>query len=379
MFKFKQYDFKRYNITLLIIVMILCIIGAFLIKQVQADDENLFSRQLYGIAGGLFIALFVSLFDYHFICNFYIVLYVINLVLLFLVKTSLGQTINDATRWVNIKGFQFQPSELSKIILILCLAMLFSLLRSKINNIFVLLLSAILVAIPTYMIFDQPNLSTSMVIMFIFVMMVFAAGLSWKIILSVVLIGVPLFIGLFWYVQQDYQMLLDPYQRNRVISFLHPEDNPAIMFQQENSVIAIGSGKLYGKLMDDDKSILSKDIPISESDFIYAAAGEEFGFIGSCIIIVLYAVIIYICLMTARKAPDYLGMLIAIGIASMFMFQIFVNIGVATKFLPNTGIPLPFLSYGLSSLISGMIAVGIIINIRLQPRKTNNNRGKVII
>jgi rod shape determining protein RodA len=143
------------------------------------------------------------------------------------------------------------------------------------------------------------------------------------------------------------------------------------MYQQDNSVLAIGDGQLYGKVFDDtasDTRVYDK-IPIRESDFIFSVAGEEFGFIGSCIIIGLYSVIIYICLTTAKKAPDYMGMLISIGMASMFTFQLFVNIGVSTKILPNTGIPLPFLSYGLSSLVSGMIAVGIILNIRLQPRR----------
>jgi rod shape determining protein RodA len=368
MFKFKQYDFKRYHIILLIIVAILGLVGAFLIKQVQAEGETLYLKHLIGIAGGLILAVFVSLVDYHFICSFYIVLYVLNLVLLVLVKV-IGKTINYAQRWVEIGPIQFQPSELSKIILIIFIAMFFHLLRSKINNFFVLLLSVVSIAIPVYFILDQPNLSTSMVIMFIFVMMVFAAGLSWKIILPILIIGVPTFIGLFWYIQQDYQVLLNDYQQKRVLSILNPEEYQETMYQQENSVSAIGSGQLYGKIFSESDVRNYDAIPISESDFIFSVAGEEFGFIGGCMIIGLYSIIIYICLMTAKKAPDYIGMLIAIGIASMFMFQVFVNIGVATSFLPNTGIPLPFLSSGLSSLISGMIAIGLILNIRLQPKK----------
>jgi len=373
MFKFKQYDFKRYNIGLLIIVIILGFIGAFLIKQVQVEEETLFVRHLIGLAGGIFIAVIVSLFDYHFICNFYIVLYGINLVLLFLVK-AMGTSINNSQRWLELGPISFQPSELSKIILILFVAKLFTMLRERINNIFVLLLSAIAVAIPTYFVLSQPNLSTSMVIMFIFVMMIFAAGLRWKVILPIFVIGIPCLFGLFWYIQQDYQVLLHGYQQERVLSILTPELYPETMYQQNNSISAIGSGQLYGKIfIDDDKDVRRYDsVPISESDFIFSVAGEEFGFIGSCIIIGLYAIIVYICLMTAKKAPDYMGMLIAVGIASMFMFQVFVNIGVATKILPNTGIPLPFLSSGLSSLVSGMLAIGIILNIRLQPKRIRN-------
>lgn len=251
------------------------------------------------------------------------------------------------------------------------MAKLYSIFRAKINNIFLIGASLILVAIPVYFILDQPNLSTSIVVLFIFGMMIFTAGLSWKIVMPILLIGLPAIGGLFWYIQQDYQVLLKPYQQERVLSILNPELYPEIMFQQDNSVQAIGSGQLYGKLLNDgaEKFRNYDMVPISESDFIFSVAGEEFGFIGSCIIIILFSILIYICLVTAKRAPDYLGMLIAVGIASMFAFQVFVNIGVATSILPNTGIPLPFLSSGLSSMMSSMIAIGIIINIRLQPKK----------
>lgn len=368
--KLKQYDFKRYNITLLIIVTILGFIGAFLIKQVQAEGENLYLRHLVGLVGGIFIAVFVSMFDYHFVSSFYIILYALNLVLLILVKVA-GTSINHAQRWLDLGFMMFQPSELTKVILIIFAAKIFTMFRQKINSAFVILFSAISIAIPTFLIMIQTNLSTSIVIIFIFCMMIFAAGLSWKIILPILLIGIPSILGVFWYIQQPYQVILAEYQQERVLTFLNPEDYPETMYQQENSISAIGSGQLYGKILKEDTSeVRSYDyIPISESDFIFSVAGEEFGFIGSCVIISLFGVIIYICLTTARKAPDYMGMLIAVGIASMFMIQVFVNIGVATSILPNTGIPLPFLSSGLSSMISGMLSIGIILNIRLQPHK----------
>lgn len=370
---FKRYDYKRYNITLIAVVIIIGLIGAYLIKQVQTEDENLFLKHLIGLGGGLFIALCVSLIDYHFICSFYILLYIFNLILLVLVKVN-GKVINYAQRWIVIGPVQFQPSELSKIILILFIAMLFTVLRHKINNIFVILSSIISVAVPVYLILEQPNLSTSLVIMFIFAMMIFAAGLNWKIILPVLVIGIPSFFGILWYVQQDYQVLLNDYQQKRILSIMNQDEYPELMYQQDLSEVAIGSGQLYGKIFNDGEDVgrIYSDIPISESDFIFSVAGEEFGFIGCCIILALYAVIIYICLITAKKAPDYMGMLIAVGLASMFMFQVFVNIGVATSLLPNTGIPLPFLSSGLSSLVSGMLAVGLILNIRLQPKKVRS-------
>lgn len=372
MFNLKQYDFKRYNFLLIILVIILGLIGAFLIKQ--ADGSYL--KHLVGITGGVLMVIILSLIDYHFISSFYLILYGINLVLLVLVRfTSAGSVVNEISnsrRWLDLGFISFQPSELSKIIVIIFAAKLFTIFRQKINKAWVLLLAIVSVGLPTLLILIQTNLSTSLVITFIFGTMIFASGVSWKIIVPVIVIGVPSIIGFFWYIQQDYQVILEPYQQKRVLSFLNSDEYPDLTYQQDNSVLAIGSGQLYGKVWTNTEETGHRydKVPISESDFIFAVAGEEFGFIGSCVIIFIYAVIVYICLMTARKAPDYMGMLISVGIASMFTFQLFVNIGVATTLLPNTGIPLPFLSAGLSSLISGMLAIGIILNIRLQPQRT---------
>lgn len=367
MFKFKNYDFKRYNISLLIVATMLISIGVFLIKQVKPDD---YKKQIIGLIGGLFIAGIVSLIDYHFICKFFIVLYLINLVLLVLVRL-IGVEYYNAQRWLDLKFFDLQPSELTKIILIIFFAKLFTMFEHRINNAIFLLISIILMAIPTVLILTQTDLSTSIVLLMVFVMLVFAAGLSWKIILPILVVGIPIMMGLFWYVQQDYQVLLTENQQQRILSILNPEAYPATMYQQDNSIQAIGSGQLIGKLFADGESPIRgyTHVPIVESDFIFSVAGEELGFIGSLFILFLFSFIIYKCLSTARKAPDRMGMLIAIGVASMFAFQLFVNIGVVTAILPNTGIPLPFLSQGLSSLISSMMAIGIVLNIRLQPKK----------
>jgi rod shape determining protein RodA len=347
---------------------VLVSIGVFLIKQVMPDD---YKKQILGLIGGLFITLIVSVIDYHFICRFYIVLYLINMILLVLVRL-IGVNHHNAQRWLDLEFFELQPSELTKIILIIFFAKLFTIFEHRINNVIFLFISIILMAIPTYLILTQTDLSTSIVLMTVFVMLVFAAGLSWKIILPIIIVGVPAMFGLFWYIQQDYQVLLSNNQQERVLSILNPEAYPGTMYQQENSIQAIGSGQLIGKLFGDNESTIRgyRHVPVAESDFIFSVAGEEFGFLGSLFILLLFAFIIYKCLSTARKAPDRLGTLIAIGIASMFAFQVFVNIGVVTSILPNTGIPLPFLSQGLSSLISSMIAIGLILNIRLQPKKT---------
>ena len=288
MFKFKNYDFKRYNYVLLVVVTILSGIGSFLIKQVQTEDENLFLKQLVGIFAGLIMVGVISLIDYHFISKFYIVLYLISLVLLILVK-AVGVSINYAQRWLDLGFMLFQPSELSKIITIIFFAKLFTTFHHRINNAFFLIISLIVMGAPTYLILTQTDLSTSLVLIMVFLVILFSAGLSWKIILPIILVGVPAFIGVFWYVQQDYQKLLSPYQQERILSILNPEEYPALMYQQDNSIQAIGSGQLLGKRLTEGAEGFRgyNYVPISESDFIFSVAGEELGFIGSCIILSL--------------------------------------------------------------------------------------------
>ncbi len=369
MFPFKKYDLKLYNISLILTIILLSSIGAFLIRLVQTENEDLFKKQILGVGLGILIMIVVSIIDYHFICEFYIILYIINLGLLIAVKL-VGTEINYSQRWLDLKFTLIQPSEFSKVIMILFLAKFFTLLKNKMNKFYVLLLSGFLMAIPTFLILIQTNLSTSIVLMFIFVIMIFSAGLSYKIILPILILGIPTIMGLFWYVQQDYQVILTDYQQTRVLSFLNPDLETAAdtMYQQDNSIQVIGSGKLTGKLLTEGVDAIQSDtfVPISESDFIFSVIGEALGFIGGCVIIILFAMLIFKCLMIARNSLDYMGMLIAIGVASLFMFQVFVNIGVATAILPNTGLPLPFVSYGLSSLLSNMIASGLVLNISLQ-------------
>lgn len=377
MFPLKKYDLKNYNFSLLFFVILACGFGAFLIQIVQKDTEKLFQKQILGIILGLIVVAIVSMIDYHFIAQFYIVLYIINLVLLLYVK-FFGKSINYSRRWIAIgSSFTFQPSELSKVIVVIVMAKLFNMFRNKMDKAYVLLLGVIIMGVPTMLILTQTDLSTSMVLMFVFAMMIFSAGLNYKIILPIVVIIVPLIMGLFWYVQQPYQILLKEYQQQRVLAMLHPEldEYSNDRYQQENSIQAIGSGRLTGKLLTEGKDAIISDtyVPISESDFIFAVAGETFGFIGGSIIIGLLGIIIFKALVIAHQAVDYLGMLIAVGIASMFMFQVFVNIGVATSILPNTGLPLPFLSYGLSSLLSSMIAIGLLLNINLQRKRRGGN------
>lgn len=189
--------------------------------------------------------------------------------------------------------------------------------------------------------------------------------------LTVLLIMVPIVLALFVYIQTPNQKLLKPYQVNRILAFKNPDaqENEDDRYQQENSVRAIGSGQLTGKGLNNDDPNSVKNaglIPEAQTDFIFSVIGEELGFVGSIITVLLLSWIVGECLYAAVRARNFEGRLVCCGAASWIAFQSFINIGVTTLILPNTGLPLPFISYGLSSLMSLAICMGIILNISLQ-------------
>ncbi len=384
-FNVRAYNFKKYNFALISTVLILGGIGMYLIRILQDEEDNLFERQIIGYALGLFVALFISMVDYHFIGKLFVPLYILSLGLLLICRYSnswpiYGWKHYDARRWIKIGGnpnagelsggFEFQPSELTKIVMIIFLAKLFDMLIKKIKKVWVFFLAALFMGIPTFLIFIQPDFSTSVVLFLMFIMILVIAGISYKILLPFILTVVLVAFGLFWYAQQDYQIFFEQYQQERILSMLYPEEYPDSTYQQTNAAAAIKSGGVIGKTLSGDESFRGTNyVPVVESDFIFSAIAEEFGFIGSCVVIFLFAVLIFLIIRIALRARDFLGRMIAMGIATLLMFQIFFNIGVVTSILPNTGLPLPFVSSGLSSLLSGMLMVGILLNINMQPKE----------
>lgn len=365
MFEFKKYDFRRIDLSLVVLVLILVGIGTYLIQLVEPGDGK---KQILGLALGFIAMTVVALIDYHFVCQFMWIILVFNIILLICVFIpGIGKVQFDTQRWINLRVFDLQPSEVCKIMMIIVFAQFFTERKEKMDKLTTVIYSFIMLAVPVVLILKQPDLSSSMVMVFIYVIMIYAAGLSYKIIVPILAVGVPASIGLFWYIQQPYQKLLGAYQQGRILSFKFPDKYPDLVWQQVNSVELIGSGRLYGKAFVKQASQLkSANLPVSESDFIFSVIGEQLGFVGGCVIIGLLAIIIFKCLSIARQAKDRTGMLIATGISAMLMFQVFANIGVATFILPNTGLPLPFVSYGLSSLVSYMIGIGFVLNVSLQ-------------
>lgn len=380
--RIKRYDWKKYNFSLLLVVIAVCLIGTFCVKLAGGEKMGmaLMKGQLTGVFLGLFIVAILSLIDYHFICNFVPVYYVAGLFLTVATHTALGtDNGTDVNRWIKIGPLpSFQPVELMKIILIITLATLYTKLRNKVDRISTLFIIVITTMIPVVAILTQPDLSSSLVAVFIMIVLVFAAGTAYKILTPIVALGIPLSLVLFWYVQQPGNFILRGYQYKRIHAWLHPDDDPDdLNWQQNKCISAIASGKLYGKFIQDGgtdgTSRSYSTISVNESDFIWSVVGEEFGFLGCCLILLLFAVIIFKCFTVAKKAQDFLGRMIALGVAAMFMFQVFANICVATRLFPNTGLPLPFISNGLSSMISSMIGIGLVMNIGIQPARTSNS------
>ena len=366
-FRFLNYNLKKYNWRLLLLVIAATVLGLFVIES-AADGYA--RKQLLGMIVGLAGLIIISFIDYNFILKFQWPIYfaavaILGAVLLF------GVNVNGAKRWFSLGSFgTVQPSEFAKIMMIIVLTRLITDHRDQISQLKTLIMLGIIYMIPVFLIYMEPNMSTTLVFLFIFVMMIFCGGLSYKFIGRVLVFTVPVVGFLVWYIQQPFQILLHGYQLNRILAFLNPSEyQQTTANQQYNSVMAIGSGMITGKGLNNNTITSVKGgnfISEQQTDFIFSVIGEELGFVGSCVTILLVALIVFECLKVAKNASNMSGRLIACGVGSMIAFQSFVNIGVATNILPNTGLPLPFISYGLSALLANMAGIGLVINVDLQ-------------
>lgn len=369
---FKQYKLKNYRFRLVAYVVLLCIIGVMVVGSAKPSVQN---KQIIGIAGGLVVMVIVSLIDYGTILKFRRPIYLLAVVLLAVIFIpGVGDNTGGATRWIQVtSSFKFQPSEFCKILLIIFFAGFFMKYKDQLNTWKTILLSLILAGIPLALIVKEPDLSTTIATTMIFITLLFVAGLSYKIVAGVLALGVP--VGIIGVVLIMKQALpLKPYQYKRIMSWLQPS-NPAYAddsYQQQNSIIAIGSGQLWGKGLNNSSITSLKNgdfISEPQTDFIFAVIGEELGFIGCLIVIVLLLLIVFECILIAKNAKDLGGRLICCGMAALIGFQSFINICVTTGLMPNTGLPLPFVSYGLTSIMSLFIGLGMVLNVGLQARK----------
>lgn len=371
----KRYNWRNYDIFLVVVVLILSLISSYVISIVNPTIS--IRRQLVGVVAGLLIIAIFSLIDYHDLCLYIPIIYIITTLMAMATRlTPLGDDKTTGSyRWLDFKIISFQPSEICKIVLILALATFFAKRRENLQSFKNFFLAVLITIVPTSFILIQTDLSSSVVMIVVLVMMLACSGIGHRILAPVAAVVIPIIGFLFWYIQQPNQILLRGYQLDRIMGWLHPENQElGVMYQQNNSVLSIASGKLYGKLLEGSEGARNyTSVDVTESDFIWTPISEEFGFVGCMVILALLSIVIIKCFLAAKNARDYIGMMIAVGIGAMFCFQTFFNIGVATSILPNTGLPLPFLSNGLTSLISNMMAIGILLNIGIQPNRGSSS------
>lgn len=365
----RPYRIRDYKITLVMLVMALSVIG---IMVVGSAKESLQNRQIFGVVFGFSIMLATSFIDYVWILNMYWLIYAVAVGSLAAVLV-VGDQVNGARRWVDVGFTRIQPSELAKILLILFFARFLMEHKDDINDKLTLAKYAILCAVPLGLILIEPNLSTTICTALVLCLLIYVGGLRYRIIGTILLILIPTAVIFLSIAVQPNQPFLKPYQQERILAFLEPEKYASdAAYQQNNSEMAIGSGQLTGKGLDNNTTTSVKNgnfILEPQTDFIFAIIGEELGFVGSCIIIALLLLTVIQCILIGVKAQDMAGKIICCGVGGLIGFQSFINIGVATNILPNTGVPLPFVSYGLTSLVSLYIGIGVVLNVGLQPKK----------
>lgn len=371
------------NFKIIIYALILSIIGIFMVHSATQNEAvtgmiTTTQKQILGMVIGLVLMMILTCIDYHKLIKYSIVFYVISMALLIYVKYINPLNISNANRWMHLPGFgTIQPSEFSKVAVVLMAVFVLIRIQKHINNVLYLIGYFALTGITVYLIYVEPDLSTSMIIVFALVAMVFVTGISWKWVGGVlgvvaVFVGALLFCiyepeqkTLNWFIEKD---ILQQYQVNRINSYFFPEDYPDQTRQQLNSVMAIGGGQLLGKGLNNStyESVKNGNFLSEEQcDFIFAVVGEELGFAGSAFIILIYLLLFIEGLRVAGRSPDLEGKLLASGFVTILLIQCFINMGVAMLLLPNTGTPLPFISAGMSSLISTYIMMGIMLNISM--------------
>lgn len=365
----KRYNLKDYKFSLVALVSAISIIGIFVVGSAQASVQG---KQIAGVILGTVIMVVISLIDYEWVLNLYWYLYGLNLVLLLAVR-FFGEKVNGATRWLNLGFIQFQPSDLTKIIMILFFAKFLMQRGQAIHNKKTIIQAAALIVPSLFLIYKQPNLSNTICLAALFCIMLYMGGLSYKIIGTALAIVIPAVVLFLAVAVQPGQPFLKGYQQKRILAWLEPEKYATDeAYQQINSVMAIGSGQLAGKGYDNNTTTSVKNgnfISEPQTDFIFAIIGEELGFVGCCVVIILLLLIVIECILIGVKAKDTGGRIVCGGVAALIGVQTFINISVATQIFPNTGISLPFVSYGLTSIVCLYMGIGFVLNVGLQPNK----------
>ncbi len=349
-------SWRKFDLWLVLLALALVVFGLLVLRSATLLSGSVVSRQLliqgvYAAAGvGLMLA--VAFVDYRVIGAFAPLIYVGMLALLALVLVA-GTSIYGAQRWIGVGPVSFQPSELAKLATVICLARYWASRGAGARGLRTLLGSLAIVALPVILVYRQPDLGTSLVLLAIWLGIAFAAGapLKWLgLILAVPFIGFPVVWG-----------MLHDYMRRRLTTFLAPEKDPlGEGYNLIQAKISVGSGGWWGRGLGNGTQTQLNFLRVQHSDFIFAVLGEELGFMGATALLVLYGLLFTRCLRVAARSRDSFGQLLAVGVTSMLLFQAFVNVGMNVGLLPVTGIPLPFISAGGSSLVSIFVSLGLL-------------------
>jgi rod shape determining protein RodA len=364
---FKARDWRHFDIQLLLYVLLLITVGIVMGYSAGFNDTTDAGGMSQTVKTVIWAGIGLTLFfvaasiDYDWLRTLALPIYVVVLGLLF-VTMLIGTNLFGAQMSVTVAGLDFQFSEVSKVLMIAVLAAYLASRRERIGRLSTILVAGALMALPTFLVFRQPDLGTALVFVAILVGMLFLAGasLGWMgLFAGAVIAAAPVAVG-----------MLQDYQRQRLFCFLDPYADPqGACYQLVQALNAVGSGGWLGRGLTVGGEGQRGYIPVQSTDFIFTVVAEDLGFLGGIALLVLFALLIWRILLIGWRARDAFGMLIAVGLATMILFQLLVNVGMVTGIMPVTGIPLPFVTYGGSSLISLLFGIGILQSIRMRSHK----------
>lgn len=366
--EFKKY-IKQLDYMLIFLVIVLSTIGLIAIR-IATNTENFIAgtssdyimKQMIAFTIGIVAIIIIISIDYQMFGQYWAHIFGICLVLLIIVYIpGIGKEMKGTRGWVDLIFMDLQTSEIAKIGFILAFAKLLEKRKDKLNKILDVLFLLLFISIPILLIYKQPDLGQSLVFVFIAAGMLFVAGLNMKYIYGVVIsaiVGMPIMWNYF----------MHDYQKNRIITLFNPMNDPlGDGYHAIQSMITIGSGGIFGKGFNAENTMVKLNyLPAQWTDFIFSVISETTGFIGAFVVVILFALFLYRLLIDSRAAKDEYGTLIIIGVFFMFLFQILENIGMTIGIMPITGITLPFLSYGGSSLITNLMAIGLVLNVHMR-------------
>ncbi|MCC7153602.1 MAG: rod shape-determining protein RodA [Bryobacterales bacterium] len=347
--------------TLILLAVIITTLGIVQIYSATLDTvwRNAWWKQFVWLIAGLVLMYAIAQVDYHTLLGRVPIFYIVGLLVL-ITTLFIGTRVFGSRRWIPLFfGFHFQVSEFFKLVIILLVARYLTEVKSQRLSWFDLLKLGTLVAIPMALIMKQPDLGTSLTYVPVLLTGIFLGGLRWQHAVVIGLVAAVL-LPAGWFALKDYQ-------KARLVTFLDPAKDPrGAGYQVIQSKIAVGAGGMWGKGVTRGTQTQLRFLPVPHTDFIISAFGEEHGFTGILVVLGLYFLLLMQIVQNAQAAPDRAGMLICMGVAAVMLFHVFVNTGMAVGRMPVTGIPLPLMSYGGSSLLSVFAMLGLVNNVRLR-------------